>query len=216
MFLMDSYVKRRLQLVRMSRATHSTTYFFITGGLALVIGLALFTSSLGYFGTSALHLGTLNSALHLGTSAHHLGVVTFSAGVALASVDRYCGSGTAVIFTLLGIARGAAGANAVAWCEAPLSPPPWSATHGHAAVILQDATAVSLQGTNGVLTTKSVFAIAPGATTLVEVTADAGAGYLSGHCAVRLPTTDVIVIIVTNAAWRARRERDEARGYAEL
>ena len=199
------------------------TYVYITAGLALVIGLVLFTSSLGHFGTSALHLGTsihlgTSSLLLIGTSALHLGVVTLSAGVTLTSVNRYCSRGTAVVFALLGIARGAAGANAtLAWSKAPLSPAPWSSTHSHAAVILEDATAVSLQGFR-----KSVFAIAPGSTTLVEVTADAGVGtgYPSGHCAVRLPATDVIVIInqpdathIFNAAWRST---DKGATFTEI
>jgi hypothetical protein len=76
---------------------------------------------------------------------------------------------------------------------APMSPLPWVKTSGHAAVILEDATAVSLQGHRAI-----VFAVAPGASTLVEVTVDAGAGYLYGHCAVRLPATDVIVLIEMN------------------
>ena len=41
-------------------------YLFIAAALALIIGPILFTSSLGHLGSSALNLGTLNSALDLG------------------------------------------------------------------------------------------------------------------------------------------------------
>ena len=134
------------------------------------------------------------------------GAVTLSAGIVLVRIDRHCGRGTAVLATLLGMARGAEGTDvALEWSEAPLSPDPWTGRHGHAAVILDDGAVLSLGGYDG-NNKNDVFKIVPGGTTLTQVTAEAEWSLRNGLCVVQLPGTNEIVLIggsVKNDAWRS-------------